>query len=160
MELVPQREPLPWISSQEDITKRQNEAPILPCFGPGCFLLCRIAPVLEMRLSSFSQLAALCVCRGVFTSQKSPSVTIETREGWSEGRSPTVLFLPRNLTILLKYRKFLISRQATCSQGFPEAAVTERAARAGRAMALPVCVGEACACPEQNASLGTGDPVL
>lgn len=73
-----------------------------------------------------------------------------------------MLFLPRNLTILLKYRKFLISRQATCSQGFPEAAVTERAAGAGRAVALPlpVCVGEACACPEQNASLGTGDPVL
>lgn len=71
-----------------------------------------------------------------------------------------MLFLPRNLTILLKYRKFLISRQATCRQGFPEAAVTERAAGAGRAMALPVCVGEACACPEQNASLGTGDPVL
>lgn len=85
----------------------------------------------SMRHPSFPALA-LCVCRGVFTSQKSPSVTIETREGWSEGRSPTVLFLLRNLTILLKYRKFLISRQATCSEGFPEAAVTEHiAGRAG-----------------------------
>lgn len=86
--LCPREDHLPGYPVKGTSQKERTRHPFSPTLTQGAPSFPGPPHVLEMRPFSFPQLAALCVSGVVFTSQKSPSVTIETGAGVGRGGHP------------------------------------------------------------------------